>query len=97
MNRPFRVVTDASDFALGCVLLQELEEDAWHPVAYASRKLSAAEQNYTATERETLAVVFALKTWRIYLFQHFEVITDNMAVVYLKTKTKHYKERGAMD
>ena len=86
VNRPFRVVTDASDFALGCVLLQELEEDAWHPVAYASRKLSAAEQNYTATERETLAVVFALKTWRIYLFQHFEVITDNMAVVYLKTK-----------
>ena len=86
VNRPFRVVTDASHFALGCVLLQELEEDAWHPVAYASRKLSAAEQNYTATERETLAIVFALKTWRIHLYQHFVVITDNMAVVYLKTK-----------
>jgi len=86
VSRPFRVDTDASDFALAGVLLQEDAESQWHPVAYASRKLTAAERNYTAAERETLAVVFALQSWRTYLFEHFEVVTDNMAVLYLRSK-----------
>ena len=43
--------------ALGAVLLQEYD-DNWHPVDYASRKLTPAEKNYTIMERETLAVVF---------------------------------------
>ena len=51
-----------------------------------SRKLSSAERNYTAAERETLAVVHALKCWRIYLFVHFDLITDNTGVFYLRTK-----------
>ena len=68
VSKPFRIHTDASDIALGAVLLQEYD-DNWHPVAYASRKLTPAEKNYTIMERETLAVVFALKTWRLYLFK----------------------------
>ena len=60
--------------------------DNWHPVAYASRKLTPAEKNYTFMERETLAVAFALKTWRLYLFKHFDVFTDNQSVVYLQSK-----------
>ena len=87
VKKPFRVITDASDFAVPGVLLQQGPlESSWTPVAYASRKLSSAERNYTAVERETIAVVFAVKCWRIYLFQHFEVFTDNKAVVYLRTK-----------
>ena len=89
IEKPFRVETDASDFALAGVLLQPetLDSDScWHPVAYMSRKLSSAERNYTAAGRETLAVVHALKCWRIYLFDHFDVITDNMGVFYLSTK-----------
>ena len=86
VKRSFRVETDASDFAVAGVLLQEADDQLWHPVAYTSRKLSAAERNYTAGERETLAVVFALKCWRIYLFDHFQLFTDNMAVVHLRTK-----------
>ena len=85
VSKPFRIHTDASDIALGAVLLQEYD-DNWHPVAYASRKLSPAEKNYTIMERETLAVVFALKTWRLYLFKHFDVFTDNRSVVYLQSK-----------
>ena len=65
-----------------------------HPIAYASRKLTAAEKNYTITERETLAVVFALKSWRLYLFKHFEIFTDNQAVVYLRSKL-HMSKREA--
>ena len=71
--------------ALGAVLLQEYD-DNWHPVVYASWKLTPAEKNYTIMERETLAVIFALKTWRLYLFKHFDVFTDNRSVVYLQSK-----------
>ena len=94
VDKEFRVVTDASDFALGVVLLQQDDAQHWHPVAFASMKLSAAEKNNTAAERETLAVVYALKCWRIYLFRHFELYTDNMAVVHLRTKP-HLSKREA--
>jgi len=86
ISKPFRVETDASDFAIAGILSQQADDSQWHPVAYTSRKLSSAERNYTATERETLAVVHALKVWRVYLFDEFEVITDNLAVSYLRTK-----------
>ena len=77
-SKPFRVITDASDCAVGGVLLQEEEAGQWHPVAYTSRRLSAAEMNYHAMERETLAVVHALRVWKLYLYNSFEVLTDNM-------------------
>ena len=77
-SKPFRVITDASDCAVGGVLLQEEEAGQWHPVAYTSRRLSAAEMNYHPMERETLAVVHALRVWKLYLYNSFEVLTDNM-------------------
>ena len=55
-------------------------------MSYVSRKLSSAERNYTAAERESLAVVYALRCWRIYLFRHFHLYTDNKGVVYLRAK-----------
>lgn len=94
VDKPFRVVTDASDFAIAGVLLQQDDNQAWRAVAYTSRKLSSAERNYTAAERETLAVIFSLKCWRIYLFNHFELLTDNMTVVHLRTKP-HLTKREA--
>ena len=92
-SRPFILHTDASDLAIGAVLIQadELEQ---HPVAYASRKLTSAERNYTIAERETLAVVFALQTWKFYLFKHFDIFTDNQAVVYIRSKP-HLSKREA--
>jgi ribosomal protein L31 len=66
------VVTDAFDIGLGGVLLQE-----GHPIAYESCELNSAEQNYTTTEREMLAVVHALRVWRCYLEGvYFEVETE---------------------
>ena len=82
MSRPFQIYTDARDLSIAAVLLQAKEEES-HPVAYASRKLTTAEKNYMIEERETLAVVFALKCWRLYLFKHFDIYTDK-AVVYLR-------------
>jgi hypothetical protein len=72
-SKTYRVVTDAFDIGLGGILLQER-----HPIAYESQKLNSAEQNYTATEREMLAVVHAFRVWRCYLEGvYFEVDTDH--------------------
>ena len=51
-----RVVTDASKFALGGVLMQGEDEQSLHPVAFYSRKFSSAECNYTTCEQELLAI-----------------------------------------
>ncbi|KAL2642779.1 hypothetical protein R1flu_010366 [Riccia fluitans] len=58
-NKPLHVHTDASTFAIGAVLAQPGEGDRDHPITYISKKLIPVEQNYTAMERETLAIVRA--------------------------------------
>ncbi|KAG5873264.1 hypothetical protein JTB14_013175 [Gonioctena quinquepunctata] len=65
-GKPFSIRTDASSFALGAVLVQG-EGAEEHPVEYASRLLTKPEQNYSTTEREALAVVWALDKFRGYI------------------------------
>ncbi|GFU85682.1 retrovirus-related Pol polyprotein from transposon 297 [Trichonephila clavipes] len=65
-SKPFLIITDASNYTLGAVLLQgEDKED--HPAEFASRLLNPAERNYSTTEREALAVVWALNKFRGYI------------------------------
>ena len=72
---PFEVQTDASDFAIGGVLVQ-----AGHPVAFESRKLGDTERRYSVHEKEMTAVVHCVHTWRHYLLgRHFHIFTDNVA------------------
>ena len=81
VDRDFTVETDASISGIGAVLSQRQDEGKLHPVAYASRSLSAAERNYSVTELETLAVVWALTRFHHYLYgQSVTVITDHAAV-----------------
>ncbi|GKE70672.1 retrotransposon protein, putative, ty3-gypsy subclass, partial [Tanacetum coccineum] len=69
----FMVYCDASNQGLGCVLMQRSKV-----IAYASRQLKTHEKNYTTHELELGAVVFALKTWRHYLYGTKSVIyTDH--------------------
>jgi hypothetical protein len=83
---PFLVTTDASDFAIGQVLTQD-DGTGTRPVAYESRKLTAAELNYPIHEKEMLAIIHALKVWRIYLEgQHFTVISDHKSLCYFETQ-----------
>jgi hypothetical protein len=65
-EKPFTVTTDASDYAIGAVLTQD-QGKGEQPVAYESRKLSPAEQNYATHEKELLAIVYAIRVWRMYL------------------------------
>jgi len=66
-DRESLVETDASDTNLGAAHLQKGDDGKMHPVAYFSKKMSSAEQNYNIYEKELLAIVEALKHWRIYL------------------------------
>ena len=56
---PFTVTTDASDFAVGAVLMQDQGQGP-QPVAFTSRKMNTHERNYAAHEKETLAIMHAL-------------------------------------
>jgi len=62
---PIELETDASDLAIGACLTQR-HENRRHPVAYYSRKMTQAEQNYDIHDKELLAIVVALQHWRVY-------------------------------
>ena len=83
---PFEVMCGVGDFAIGAVLGQR-EDGKPYVVYYASKTLNEAQRNYTTTEKELLAVVYAFDKFRAYLVGSFIVIfTDHSALKYLLTK-----------
>ena len=82
-----RVTTDASDVAVGAELSQKDANGKWHPTAFYSAKLTPTEVKYPTHERELLAIIHALKTWRHYLEgRHFEIVTDHHGLRYIQTQ-----------
>ena len=83
-TKPFTVETDASDYALGGILSQE-----GRPVAYESRTLTPAEQNYGTPDKECLAVIHCYTTWRCYLEGvESTCITDHHPLTFLLDQPK---------
>ncbi|CAI7801083.1 unnamed protein product [Closterium sp. NIES-53] len=85
-HRPFEVVTDASDIAIGVVLLQDFGIGL-HPIAYESRKLHPPKKNYPIHDRKMLAIVHAFKVWHCYLTgAEVTVRTDHKSLQYLRAQ-----------
>ncbi|KAL4302322.1 hypothetical protein GQ457_10G009070 [Hibiscus cannabinus] len=83
---PFELMCDANDYAVGAVLGQR-KGKIFHPIYYASKTLNDAQVNYTTTEKEMLAVIFAFDKFRSYLIgTKVMVHTDHSAIKYLLSK-----------
>ena len=87
LSSPFAIATDASKYASGAILLQTDSNGEWHPCSYLSQSFSPAERNYDIYDRELLAVIRALKTWRHYLHGSpfpIQVFTDHKNQTYFR-------------
>ena len=95
-ERPFHVVCDASDYAIGCALMQHDSENRERVIAYKSRLLKPAERNYPVHDKELLAMKYALVQFRIYLLgeKPFAIYTDH-ASLRTATKSPHLSQRMA--
>ena len=77
---------DASDFAMGAVLGQR-KEKIFRAIYYASRTFNEAQENYSTTEKEMLAIVFACEKFRQYILgSHVIVHKDHTTIKYLMSK-----------
>ncbi len=85
-DRPYHIEADSSDYTTGAVLSQLNPDDGkWHPVAFYSKSLQAAEQNYEIHDKEMLSIIWALEEWRHYLEGTetlFEIWTDHKSLEY---------------
>lgn len=78
-KKEFHLTTDASNFAVGAVLSQENR-----PISFLSRTLSKAEENYATNEKEMLAIIWALKKLKIYLYgkAKVKIFTDHQPLTH---------------
>ena len=88
-SKPFVIVSDASDFAVGASLEQTGDDGRRRPVSFFSHKLNTAERNYPVHERELLAIVLSLRVWRHLLYgSDFQVLckTDHRPLQHFLTQ-----------
>ena len=85
-DQGFEIMCDASDFAMGAALRQR-KEKIFRIIYYASRTFNEAQENYSTTEKEMLAIVFACEKFRQYILgSHVVIHTDHAAIKYLMSK-----------
>ena len=97
-NLEFILETDASQFGVGAVLLQEDKEGNRRYIDFSAKALNSAQQNYPAMKRELLAGIFAMKTWRsLLLYRKFIWGMDNKALTYINESSARVIVGWAME
>jgi len=97
LDKEFRVEADASNYATGGVLSMKCSDNLWRPVAFISKSLSDTERNYEIYDKEMLAVIRCLETWRHFLEGmtiKFEIWTDHKNLKYFM-KAQNLNQRQA--
>nr|GEV20036.1 reverse transcriptase domain-containing protein [Tanacetum cinerariifolium] len=85
-DQPFELMCDASDYAVGAILGRRVEKH-FQPIHCTRKTMTQAETNYTTTEKEMLAVVYAFKKFRSYLIMNKSIVyTDHSALKYIFAK-----------
>ena len=83
---PFEIICAASDYVVG-VVLGQIKDKKHHAIVYASKTLTGPQLNYATTEKELLAIVFAIDKFRSYLVGAKVIVYTNHATLkYLLTK-----------
>ena len=100
-NDQFEVEADSSDLASG-VVLSQLQQNTWKPIAYMSKALNDVERNYKVHDKEMLAIMRALAKWQHYLQgvrQPFKVWMDHKNLEYFMTvrKLNHQQARWSLE
>ena len=91
-NQEFEIICDASDYAIGAIL-GKIIENISKAIYYARKTFNEAQENYSTTEKEILAMVFACEKFRPYILGSYVIIhTDHVAIMYLMAK-KYAKQR----
>ena len=77
-DKPYKLFTDACDYACGAILVQDDEEGVERVIQYVSHQLSGAQLRWATIEKEAYAVVYALQKLRPYLYgSEFCIYTDH--------------------
>ena len=83
-TQPYELIADACGTGIGAVLMQNEQ-----PIAFESRKFNSAEENYTVTEQELLALIHGLLTWRYLLEglprEQLKLVTDHNPLTFMPT------------
>ena len=85
INKKFTLITDASSYAIGCILAQESNDGLLHPVSYGSVILRDDQRRWSTVQRELYALVHFCQKYQSFLLNtEFTVITDNTALLHLE-------------
>nr|GEX39645.1 hypothetical protein [Tanacetum cinerariifolium] len=91
-DMPFELMCDARDFSIGAVLGQR-QDKHFRPIHYASKTMTEAESNYTTTEKEMIAVVYAFEKLRSYLIMNKSIMYTNYSTLKYLFAKKDSKAR----
>ena len=85
-NKEFEITCDANDYEMGAVLGQKTKK-IFKAIYYASKTFNEAQENYSTTEKDMLAMVFACENFKPYILgSHVIIHTNHAAIKYLMSK-----------